>query len=219
MSYAHSINRLEQNPACFIFRDEVASAAVGVVPASTPGYTRSFAMEITEVESRLGLKHDHHFSSQQLKEATAKHMLAKMLEQEPNCLLRLDFDLSSEHPTRVDHHLRTDAPAVIALRSRLRLNSTLFNNSLHKRKIKSSSACDHCNEDETTEHVLLSCPHYSLARSAFFDSLRFKPPDDQVLRICLGRSPDCKLKGRRATLFESASASFLLEIARLRPSI
>ena len=197
----------------------MAEAAENVVPATMPAYTRSFAMEIREVEASLVLKYDQHFSSQQLKEAAARNMLRKMSEQKPRCLLRWNFDLRSELPTRCDHHLRSDSPAVIALRSRLRLNSTLFNSSLHKRKIKSSPKCDHCPDEETTEHVLLSCPHYSLARSAFFDSLRFTPSDNQVMCICLGRSSDHKLKGRKATLFESASSSFLLEIARLRPGI
>jgi hypothetical protein len=221
MSYAHRLQKLDNNPASYLFRGELGDDDAHVIHSATPQYTRSFASKIREVEKRLGLSHDQHLSSQQLKEAAAIDMLKRQLALDPHAPFLKNFDLSSDHPTRIDHHLRSDPPAVIALRSRLRLNSTVFNSPLHKRKMTSSSDCPHCGrgQDETIEHVLLSCSRYASARSALIDSLKFKPPDDQLLLICLGRSEDHKLKGRKPSLFERSSASFLVEIARLRPNI
>jgi hypothetical protein len=221
ISYAHSLQKHPQNPACQVFQTELADADADadVIPSATPAYTRSFASKIREIEARLNLHHDQHISSQQLKEAAAMDMLKRMKEKDPQVLFLKNFDFDHEHPTRVDHHLRADPPAVIALRSRLRLNSTLFNSPLHRRKMKDSPHCNHCGAEETIEHVILSCPRYASARAALIDQLRFKPPDDQLLLICLGRSEDRKLKGRKLSLFDRASASFLLEIAKLRPDI
>ena len=102
---------------------------------------------------------------------------------------------------------------------RLRLNSTLLNSPLYKRKMKASPKCEHCGQPETIEHVILSCTQYDSARSDLFAALGFRPPDDYLMEICLGRTPDRKLKGRKSTAYERASASFLLEIDRLRPHL
>ena len=72
-----------------------------------------------------------------------------------------------------------------------------------------------CGQPEAIEY-LISCTQYDAARPVLVDMLWFRPPDDYLMEICLRRSPDRKLKGRNQTLYEGASASFLIEIDRLR---
>ena len=151
-------------------------------------------------------------------------MIQTMLAEEPHAPCVKNFDITHEHPTRLDHHLHADPPAVIALRSRLRLNSSLLNSSLKKKKMKASSQCDHCPcADETLEHVILDCPRYDSARHVFIQSFHPKPPNsigrDEMDSVCLGMSPDHSLKGRKPTHLERASATFLLSIASSRPDI
>ena len=222
LSFAHRLHKLSLNPASELLglelfdRDHHGSSS----STSVSAYTLSFVSSLHVIETQLGLKHDAHFSSQQLKNAAAIRMMKNMLAENSHAPFLAHFDVSAESPSRLDHHLRSDPPAVIALRSRLRLNSTVFNGPLHKRKMIATPYCIYCpTAVETIDHVLLFCPHYNAARAALFIALGFKPPDDYLLRICLGRTDDRKLKGSKPTRFERASSSFLLEIARLRPEI
>ena len=219
LSYSHRLHKLQDNLAARLFAEELQESDEDRIPASTPEYTHSFATKIREAEEKLGLVHDQHFSSLQLKEAAALDLLKRMDDEHPHSPFLSNFDLDTEHPTRPDHHLRADPPAVIALRSRLRLDSTLLNSPLHKRKMKASPKCEHCGQPETIKHVILSCSQYDSARSDLFAALGFRPPDNHLMEICLGRTSDRKLKGRKSTAYERASASFLLEIDRLRPHL
>ena len=179
----------------------------------------AFIRHLREAEEKLGLVHDQHFSSLQLKEAAALDLLKRMDDEHPHSSFLSNFDLDIEHPTRPGHHLGADPPAVIALRSCLRLDSTLLNSPLHTRKMKASPKCEHCGQLETIKHVILSCSQYDSARSDLCAALGFRPPDNYLMEICLGRTSDRKLKGRKYGAFERASASFLLEIDRLRPHL
>ena len=113
-------------------------------------------------------------------------MLQRKLYQGSHVPFLKFFDVQHEHPTRPDHHLRSDPPTVIALRSRLRLNSTVFNSPLHQRRMTASPDCVYCAATpETVEHVLLVCPHYDSSRTALFAALGFRPPDGDLIKICL----------------------------------
>ena len=51
----------------------------------------------------------------------------------------------------------------------------------------------------------------------FIDGLGHKPPDDEIIEICIGRTSDKTKKGRRQTRDERISGQFLLDIDQLRP--
>jgi hypothetical protein len=220
ISFSHRINKYDSNPACCLLREEIE--ALSDPPSSTTArYHNSFVREsLRATESDYKLHFDQNFSSQQLKAAAASDMIQNMLKQKPKAPCVSNFDINLEHPTRLDHHLRADRPDVIALRSRLRFNSSLLNSSLKKKNMRDSSRCDHCGwPDETLEHVLLHCPRYASSRSVFIQSFNPKPPDDELVSICLGMNNDRKIKGRKPTSSEISSASFLRDIASLRPDI
>ena len=176
-------------------------------PKSTPEYTRSFATKIREAEEKLGLVHDQHFSFLQLNEAAAIDLLKRMDDGHPHSPFFSNFDLDTEHPTRPDHYLRADTHAVIALRSRLGLDSTLFNSSLHNRKMKASPKCEHCGQPETIKHVILSCSQYDSLRAPT-SSLR---SDSGIQTIISWRSASVALH------IESSKDENLLPTNALRP--
>ena len=63
LSYSHRLHKLQENPAARLFAEELEESDEDRIPASTPESTRSFATKIREVEEKLGLVHDQHFSS------------------------------------------------------------------------------------------------------------------------------------------------------------
>jgi hypothetical protein len=63
---------------------------------------------------------------------------------------------------------------------------------------------------------LLVCPHYDSSRTALFGALGFRPPDGDLIKICLGCAADKKLKGGKPSLYErylTLSFSILLGCA------
>jgi len=148
MSYSHRLHKMQQTgsriPAFTVFDWDWNETTLHLTLAKAPSYTLSFATQLESLQKEFGLSHDHHFSSQQLKEAAARDMLQRKLYQGSHAPFLKYFDVQHEHPTRPDHHLRSDPPAVIALRSRLRLNSTVFNSSLHQRRMTASPDCVYC---------------------------------------------------------------------------
>ena len=219
LSFTHRLHKLRSNPAAQLLQEELNEWDQNLLPSTTPEYTRSFASRVRETERKLHLHADEHMTSRQLKEAAAMHMIKKMQKENSHAPFLINFDLNEDHLTRPDHHLRADPPSLIALRSRLRLNSSLLNSTMCKRKLLLNENCDSCKTPETLQHVILHCPRYDTARSTLFATLGFKPPDDYLLLICLGRTPDRKLRGHRPTLFEHASGLFLSDIARIRPNL
>ena len=166
------------NSAVSVFDWDWNETTLHLTPTKAPGYTLSFATQLESLQKVFGLSHDRHFSSQQLKEAAARDMLQRKLYQGSHAPFLKYCDVQHEHTNRPDHHLRSDPPTVIALRSRLRLNSTVFNSPLHQRRMTASPDCVYCAATpETVEHVLLVCPHYDSSRTALFAALGFRPPD------------------------------------------
>ena len=139
----------------------------------------SFASKLGQVEEQLHLHHDSHLPSQDLKRAAALDMIRRMLAEQSQSPFLHNFDPDIDHPTHLDHHLRSDPPPVIALRSRLRLDCIRLNAPLHKRRMVPSPACPHCGRLETIIHVLLQCRQYAQTRDRFIDGLGHKPPDDE----------------------------------------
>ena len=220
ISYAHRLHRQPRStPTAQLFRDDLRQSDRGFIPPTAPEYTLSFASKLREVEEQLHLHHDSHLPSQDLKRAAALDMITRMLAKQSQSPFLHNFDPDIDHPTHLDHHLRSDPPPVIALRSRLRLDCTRLNAPLHKRRMVPSPACPHCGRPETIIHVLLQCRQYAQARDRFIDGLGHKPPDDEIIEICLGRTLDRTKKGRRQTRDERISGQFLLDIDQLRPGL
>ena len=87
-----------------------------------------------------------------------------------------------------------------------------------ERKIKASPNCGHCGQPEAIKHAILSCSQYDSARSDLFAALRFRLPDDYLMEICLGRTPDEKHKGlilRPMSALRPRSSSRLTAFVRI----
>ena len=85
-----------------------------------------------------------------------------------------------------------------------------------KSRMVPSPACPHCSRSEAIIHVLLQCRQYAQARDRLIDGLGHKPPDDEIIEICLERTFDKTKKGRRQTRDERISGQFLLDLEPLR---
>ena len=82
-----------------------------------------FASKLREVEEQFHLHHDRHLPSQDLKRAAALDMITRILAEQAQSPFLRNFDPGIDHPTHLDHHLRSDPPPVIALRSSLGLTA------------------------------------------------------------------------------------------------
>ena len=220
LSYAHRLHRRPDLPSSILFQEEIEKSAAIKSKKKQPSlYTLSFAHHLDEVQDSFQLHYDQHFSSLQLKQAAASDLLSRMVDKKPKSPFMKFFDIESISLTRVDHCFRSDPPAIIALRSRLRMDWALLNHPLFIRRMISSDTCPHCPASETIEHVLLDCPQYNAARTEFYKSFSHKPTNDRLVAICFGCTDDSKQAGHHRTLYEKISGHFLLEIARLRPSL
>jgi Reverse transcriptase (RNA-dependent DNA polymerase) len=220
-SYAHRLHRqlARTSPASKTFRKDLSDVRRGLLPRKAPDYTMPFAAKLDDIEKQFEIRHDEHFTAQDIKRSAAMDTINRMIAQNPHSPFTRNYNPHSDHPTRLDHHLRADPPTVIILRSRLRLSCTHLNSPLFKRKRVASPACPHCDRPETIEHVLLHCPHYHQARLTFFNSIGHKPPDADVILICLARTATRGMHGRKQTIEERCSATYLLEIDKLRPDL
>jgi hypothetical protein len=72
----------------------------------------------------------------------------------------------------LSQHLLLDDRVVCSLRSRLRLNRSSLNASLAERKVVPSALCSLCGVPESTEHCLLVCPRYAVARDKCREQLQ-----------------------------------------------
>ena len=142
---------------------------------TAPKYTLSFASGNSMMwknNFRPSIMTDIFRPSQDLKRAAALDMITRMLAEQSQSPFLHNFDHDIDHPTHLaGHHLRSDPPPVIALRSRLRLDCTRLNAPFHKRRMVPSPACPHCGRPETIIHVLLQCRQYAQARDRFIDGL------------------------------------------------
>jgi hypothetical protein len=219
ISYSHRLLKHQDHAAFFQFEYDLAEFDDDMIPATSPDYVQSFAARLRGIEKIMHIKHNEHFESRQLKDAVAADMMKRMLAHDPHALFLQGFAVEEEPTRRVDHYLRADPPAVIALRARVRLGSTAVNVNMNKMKIVNNPACPHCHAVETIQHVILHCPHYGAARFTLESAFAFKPPDDFVMDLCLGRTQDHVKKGRKRTFYEKISGNFLLDIDRLRPKL
>ena len=219
LSFAHRLHKGDRShPAPSLFSFELSNIGLNLYDGKAPQYTLSFVDSLKEIEQDLHIRHDQHFSSRELKDAANRDMLCRMKPHSKAPFLA-SFVPASAPASRMDHHLRADAPCVIALRSRLRFDTCQLNASMHHKKMRASQFCPFCPHPfpETLSHVLLVCSHYDAARTAFIASLGFRPPDAQLCDICLGCAGDRYRAGHRPSKFELASAAFLFEIDKLRP--
>ena len=157
-----------------------------------------------------------HRTQHKMRERDRKEMREE--EGEKRWAPTFSLPLDTEHPTRPDHHLGLS----FLLWSRFAPPSARQHSPQQpaaQEEVKASPKCEHCGQPETIKHVILSCSQYDSAGSDLFATLGFRPPDNHLMEICLGRTSDRKLKGRKSTAYDRASASFLLEIDRLRPHL
>ena len=117
-----------------------------------------------------------------------------MLAEQSQSLLH-NFDPDIDHPKHLEHHLRSDShlPLLFVLVSGLTAPAAML------RSTKGEWCPAPPARPETIIHVLLQCRQYAQARDRFIDGLGHKPPDDEILEICLGRTVDRTRKGRRQT--------------------
>ena len=139
-------------------------------------------------------------------------MITRMLAEQSQSPFLDNFDPDIDHPTHLDHHLRLDPRPVIAFRSRLRLDCTRLNAPLHKRRMVPVRIVADLRQSFM---FFFSARQYAQARDRFIDGLGHKPPDDEIIEICLGRTLDRTKKSRRQTRDERISGQFRLDIGQL----
>jgi hypothetical protein len=136
--------------------------------ASPVRYT-SFEHYLRELECRWGVNYrDPDLTNRaKLRGLLKEQAMANWRRLHPWASLRPFLDRFG--PTQ---YIKFDDPRHLSLRARLRHNRSNLRTSLFKRKLCSDDRCRYCqNEIESLDHVVLSCPRLTSARSTLKQKL------------------------------------------------
>ena len=208
------------SPASQLLREDLREVNRGLISSRAPELTLSFVAKLQEVKQQRHLRHDRHLTSEDIKQALLPWSWSS------GCLLSTHTPLFSPTSTLA---LTTELALIIIFALIYLLSShfvlvfvlTVLTSML---LFTSERWCP-------ALHVLIvailipSITFFFTAltdqqfRLRFLNSLGRKPPDDEIIKICLGRTASRTKKGQQQTNDELSSGQFLIDIDQLRPGL